>query len=77
MGKTEILLRQVKEAVKGVTLSEEKNKDSVPLSKLRSLASGGDMVYYYSGCLSALLTGVFMPSSILMFGDAVNSFGAV
>lgn len=74
--RTEILIRQVKEAVKGVSLAEEKNKETVSLSKMRSVASGSDMFFFYTGSLAALLTGVFMPSSILMFGDAVNSFGA-
>mmetsp|Transcript_10621 Transcript_10621/g.17848 ORF Transcript_10621/g.17848 Transcript_10621/m.17848 type:complete len:339 (+) Transcript_10621:8-1024(+) len=49
--------------------------DSVPYSKLYSLATGSDKVLLYVGWVAAVITGLGLPSFVFLFGDVVDSFG--
>jgi ATP-binding cassette subfamily B (MDR/TAP) protein 1 len=72
--RAEILLRQVKTSLEDFKPEEEK-KEEAPYSKIYTFASGSDKFYQWVGYFGALLCGGFMPSFVLLMGDALNSFG--
>jgi hypothetical protein len=45
------------------------------VGKLTSVGSGGDKCLFYLGMAAACVTGVGMPSFVLIFGDLINGFG--
>jgi ATP-binding cassette subfamily B (MDR/TAP) protein 1 len=60
--------------VEGKEVEKKASEEAVPLSKLYSLADRSDMPYFYLGVVAALVTGVGMPASIFLFGNAIDSF---
>ena len=54
---------------------DQSKAEQVSFSKLISLATPGDKVLFYIGCAFGFGTGVFMPSFVLLMGDAVNALG--
>ena len=58
--------------------NKKKKKDelqTVPYSKLYCLASGKDKTYMAIGFLSAAVTGVGLPSFVILMGETLDSFG--
>jgi len=70
----DLLKRQIDALVEGKSAKKKEPSDSVPFSKLYSHASSADMPFLYVGSFAAMLTGVGLPASIYLFGDAINSF---
>jgi len=54
---------------------DESKAEQVSFSKLISLATPADKALLYVGCAFGFGTGVFMPSFIIIMGDAINALG--
>jgi ABC transporter transmembrane region len=66
----------VNEKVKDKKEEKDKQKLMVPYSKiLLTYADRSDKILITCGFLTAIITGLGLPSFVFLFGDIVNSFG--
>lgn len=70
----DLMKRQIDAMVEGKEAKKKESSDSVSFSKLYSHASSGDMPFLYIGAFCAMLTGVGLPASIYLFGNAIDTF---